>query len=135
MTHSRIGLKLAVCALLTATILHAAGCAGNPKPDTSQLSPQGLRDFKADEAVLIVNDVTTGVRAAVRSKVLPVAVGAQLLTVNKQVLDVIAADPVGWSARVGVILKNGKDALPAEWRDRANIFLQQVGVIIQGGVQ
>ncbi len=120
--------------LFVLPLLFVLGCSGNPKPNTSQLSAQGLHEFKADEAVVIVNDVTTGVRAAVRAKVLPVDVGAQLLTAHKQILDVIAADPVGWPNRISVILKNTKDALPAAWRDRANTFLQQVGVIIQGGI-
>ncbi len=129
-THRLHRLAVALTMLMA---LSAAACALH-SADTSQLSPQGLHDFKALEAVQIVNDVTTGVRAAVTSKVIPVAVGAQLLTINKQVLDVIAADPVGWPNRIAVILKNGKDGLPAAWRDRANLFLQQVAVIIQGGV-
>jgi hypothetical protein len=95
------------------TVLLLAGCAGNQKPDTSQLSPVGKRDFQTLQFVQGVNDVTLTVIALNKQGQLSDARTATILTINKQILDFLEANPQGTRAQVFTAIKNARDALPA----------------------
>lgn len=89
-----------------------SACSGNPKPDTSQLSADGLRAYKAVQVVRAINDVTTAAITANRAGQLADAPTAQVLTINKQALDVIEANPTDYKTKALVAIKNARDALP-----------------------
>jgi len=111
----RFRFQLALAVLLSAAILPAAStaaCVHHP-PDTSQLSPQGLHDFKASEAMKKVNDVTTAAVAANRAGQLSDAATQQILAINKQVLDYLNGTGTTTREKAIDIAKNARDALPA----------------------
>jgi len=124
--RSRLQRRYVGFALLVGITIAASACAGNPKPDTSGLSPAGIRTYRTLQATKIVNDVTTTAIAANRSGQLPDNATAQVLTVNKQVLDVITADPQSGLERALVIAKNAKDALPPTIKALVDGYLQRV---------
>lgn len=105
------------------------GCARNPKPT----DPATLQVYQLDQVVKIVNDVTTGVIALNKAGQLADASTAQILTVNKQVLDVIEENPATARDKALAIARNARDALPATvrglldgWLDRVIGALQEV---------
>lgn len=119
-----------VVPLLIVGGLGLTACAGNPKPDTSQLSSKGLAAYKAVQVVRAINDVTTGAIAANKTGQLSDAATAHVLTINKQALDVVEADPVGYKAKALVTIKNARDALPAGVDALIAAYLQKTIAIL-----
>lgn len=115
--------------LVMVTALAAVSCA-HPKPDTSQLSPQGLRDYRATQVVKIVNDVTTAVITANKAKQLSDAHAIAVLTIDKQVLDVIEANPVDFQAKAIVVFRNARDALPADVQAAIGVYLSKIADVL-----
>lgn len=103
-------------------------CNKNP-PDTSQLSPQGKQDLQRLNVIKVVNDASTAVIAA--NKATPQAASdtltARVLTANKQVLDVIQANPTGYKDLALTAARNARDALPA---DLQALFDKYVSAVI-----
>lgn len=90
-----------------------AGCGGKTPPrDLSQLSAQGRIEYTADQVVKIVNDATDAVIAANRSGVLRDDVEQKILTINKQVLDVVRDNPSNWRSLAISAIRNARQALP-----------------------
>jgi hypothetical protein len=118
--------------LLVAFVGLAPACANNPKPDTSQLSAQGHRDYTATQVVKLVNDVTTAATTANAAKKLSDAHTAAVLTVNKQVLDVVEANPVDFKAKAITVFNNARQALPGQVQGAIAGYLQQVASILSG---
>lgn len=111
-------------------------CAGNPPPDTSQLSAQGRRDLQRLNVIKVVNDVSSAVIAANTATdakgqpLLSDTATAKILTVNKQVLDVIAEDPQGYRSQAISIVRNTRDALPAAINALIEQYLSQIEAVL-----
>ena len=117
-----------VLAIVVATVLAglSLGCSNNPPPDTSQLSPVGLRDFHTAKFVDGLNSVTQTIIAANDLNKLSDAHTAAALTVNKQILDYLAANPQATREKVFTAIKNARDALPADVDAVISGFILQV---------
>lgn len=115
--------------VLIATALVAVSCA-HPKPDTSQLSAQGIRDYKATQVVKAVNDVSTAAITANKAKQLSDAHTIVILTIDKQVLDVIEANPVDFQSKAITVFRNARDALPADAQASIGAYLEKVAAIL-----
>lgn len=96
--------------------MSAVGCAASTgsKRSVAELSQQGLATKRQVEAIKVVNDVTDLVIAANAAKVLSDSSTAKLLTVNKQVLDIMTLWPTDWKSRVLVVIQNAQQGLPPE---------------------
>ena len=76
--------------------------------------------------VKVVNDVTTGVIAANAAGQLSDQAAAQVLNVNKQVLDVIQADKVTGVSKALVIVQNARQALPPNLVSLLSGYMQKL---------
>lgn len=104
-------------------LMLVASAACRTTQDTSKLTDQGLRNLKALQVTKVVNDATNAVIAANHSGVVSDALELQILTINKQVLDAIEANPVTFGQAAFAIAKNARDALPAEVRTTVDRYL------------
>lgn len=111
--------------LLVLIVLSA--CAAKTPPN---LDPQAQLEFTADQVVKLVNDVTTSAIAANRAGKLSDDLERQVLTVNKQVLDVIAANPTIWKTLAQATFANAVQALPRATQIAIDPYLQQVSAIL-----
>ena len=118
-------------ALLCFVLAFLTACAGKRPPDTSQLSPEGRQSYTTLQVVRVVNDVTTAAIAANQANQLTDTATAAVLTVNKQVLDVIAANPRGFKAQALVVFANARDALPADVQALIAAYLARVSAVLQ----
>lgn len=104
------------------------GCAHRPPPT----DPATLHVYTLDQVVKAVNDVTTGAIAANKAGQLADATTAQILTVDKQVLDVIQADPQTARDKALVIVKNARDALSANVKAVLDGWLDRILAMLEG---
>lgn len=109
-----------------ALLLLLALSACRTTTDTSQLTDQGLRDLKALRVTKIVNDASAVVIAANHAGKIPDAVELQILSINKQVLDVIQEHPVTFEAHALAVAKNAREAMPPNVRAVADEYLGTV---------
>jgi hypothetical protein len=123
---------VAKVALVVLMVIPAYACANNPKPDTSQLSAQGHVNYTLDQVVKVVNDATSGAIAANRSGVLKDEYERDVLSINKQILDVLATHPANWKDLAMQALKNGNDALPVATQNIIRPYLSTVLLVING---
>lgn len=121
--------RLLPIAFMLALVL---GCNKNP-PDTSQLSPQGRQNLQRLNVIKVVNDASTAVIAA--NKATPQAASdtltARVLTANKQILDVIQANPTGYRDLALTAARNARDALPADLQALFDKYLSAVIAALQ----
>lgn len=115
--------------LLTVAIVCQSRCAGNPPPDTSQLSSQGLSDYNTAEKVRLIRDVNSGVIAANKAG-LSDALTAQVLTVSEQLLDFLEANPQTTRDKALEALRQARDAMPDAVDNRIAGFLLQLSDIV-----
>jgi hypothetical protein len=116
---------LSVIACLVAFAILPA-CSKNPPktaPTFVDASAKHLHDV--DQFVKIVNDISTGAITARKTNVMDQNLEVQILTVNKQILDYIRANPDGTQAKVLEIITNGKQALPANLQEQFATYLQK----------
>ena len=116
--------------LLLLLVVGFVACA--PKTDTSQLSPDGLRTLKLLQVVKAVNDATTVAITANASGRLSDDATAAVLTIHKQVLDVIEANPLTWPALAQAAIRNGREALPPDLNSIVSMYLSKVVMAIEG---
>lgn len=98
--------------LIVALVGSAPACSHNPKPDTSQLSAQGLHDYNATQFVKLVNDAQTAVITANKTGRLSDVAERQVLTLIQQVRDVVRENPPDLPSKVRSVIKNARQALP-----------------------
>lgn len=131
-TLALVALVVLAAVTITAQAFAVSGCANNPKPDTSQLSPQGVHDLQLVQVVRGVNDVTTAAIATNRAGRLSDEYTAIVLRINKQVLDVIEANPANFKDAAAVTLKNARDGLPANIAAQIGPYLDAVRAVLDG---
>lgn len=106
-------------------------CA-HPKPDLTLLDDAGLHEYKMDQFVKVVNDVTSAAITAAKTGVLKKDVEVQILIVNRQILDYVEANPQGTRAQLMTIITNGQQALPPNLQAEFTQYLQQVLDFLNG---
>lgn len=79
-----------------------------------------------------VNDVTTAAITANRAGQLSDDATARILTVNKQVLDVIEARPIGYRAQALTVITNAKQGLPPALAAVVNPWLDKIVAALGG---
>lgn len=127
----RIRATLLVAAFLSLLVVAGApACAAHR--DTSQLSVQGHKDYTADQVVKVVNDVTTSAITASRAGKLKDNDERMILTINKQVLDVIASNPTNWKELALSALKNARQGLPPAQAASIGPYLDIVVNVLSG---
>lgn len=115
---------LVLCALLLVACRTGA--------DTSQLSIEGHRQYVSLQVVNGINDVSQAVILANSTGALTEAQTAAILTINKQALDYLEANPQGAWSQAAVVVKNARDALPAEIRAKVEGYLAKVIAVLEG---
>ncbi|CAB4190683.1 hypothetical protein UFOVP1196_89 [uncultured Caudovirales phage] len=108
--------------VLALSIVPAAACT----PKNVTVAPDAQQAFKTLQVVKVVNDVTTGVIAANAAGQLSDQAAAQVLNVNKQVLDVIQADKVTGVSKALVIVQNARQALPPNLVSLLSGYMQKL---------
>lgn len=112
------------------------GCAAK-KYDTSLLTAQEKQMLHLVDVVRGVNDVSTAAIAANKALTLTDPATAAVLTINKQVLDTIQANPKGnWLGLVTPAIKNTRDALPLDVNQSIGTYVDKTLAILtaaQGG--
>lgn len=101
-------------------------------PNISNLPPASLQEYSADQVVKAVNDVTTAAITANHQGALSNPAEQAVLTINKEVLDTIAANPQGYKAASLAMVLNAKQALPVTVQAAVNSYLDQVIGYLQG---
>lgn len=95
------------------TLVLALSLVSACTPKNVTVAPDAQQAFKTLQVIKVVNDVTTGVIAANAAGQLSDQAAAQVLNVNKQVLDVIQADKATGVSKALVIVQNARQALPS----------------------
>lgn len=112
--------------LVTFLLALSVACAGNPKPDTSGLDAEGLRNYQLLQVVKAVNDVTVSAVTANRANLLPAPATDVILRINKQVLDIIDANPTDFTTLAVKAVDNARDALTPEMRTQINLYMERL---------
>lgn len=118
MTHLH---RLRIAVPLVALLLLVA-CA----PKHPELSPEGQRNYTLLQVAKYVNDASETVIAANKLGQLSDRVTATVLTVNKQVLDYVQANPRTTRAQVLVVIRNARDGLPPDLAMDVSDYLSQL---------
>lgn len=119
---------MALTALLGIGLL-AAAC--RTAADTSQLSAEGHRHYVSLQIVNAVNDVSQAAILANATGALTDPATAAVLTINKQVLDYLEANPQGAWAQAAVVARNARDALPPELRGLVSGYVAKVIAVLE----
>ena len=112
---------------ITANIALLDNCA--PRTVVN-LSPAAEAESRADVVVKLINDVTTGAILANKAGRLPDAMERVLLTINKEILDVIASHPTTWKALVFTTFVNAVQPLPPATQAALNPYLKELSGIL-----
>lgn len=120
----RIALVLALAAVPVVAGTTTAAC--HHRVDLSQLDAEGQSNFKRAQAAKLVNDVTTVAITANAEGKISKAATAQVLTINKQVLDVISANPQGWKEKAMVVITNARQALPPDINAAISTYVDMI---------
>lgn len=113
------------------------GCA--PKsvatsPDVPRAATSEDQTARKLQVVKVVNDVTTAVITANSVGKLSDQATAQVLNVNKQILDVLQADRVSGIAKALVIVQNTRQALPENLIPVLTTYMQQLVEGLKGAL-
>ena len=127
----RLALAVVFGAVLVGPIVATGACA---HPNTTQLSRAGMLEYGGLQVVRLVNDATDAVILANKAGKASDALTAQVLTINKQLLDVIQTNPTTWKAIARAALKNALDTLPAAARADVRGYLGIIVDVLGGGV-
>lgn len=111
---------------MVAVLLLTTACA-NHNLDLSQLDEFSRQQLRQTEVLKITDDVTTAVMAAYHNNNLNRDMTIRILTINKQVRDVVKAFPPDWPSRVAVIVVNAKQSLTVEEHAKLDPWLNLLG--------
>jgi len=120
-THvKQIAIAVGIVIGLAAAWTFVMGCAkANVAPDAQQA-------YKQAQAQKISHDFTRVVIQANKDGRLTDALTETLLRINKQVSDVIAANPQGWLEQAKTVAKNGREALPPDLQLKIGALLDSL---------
>jgi len=96
-----------------------------------QVAPEAQPGYRLVQVVRGVNDVTTGAIAANHAGALSDDLERYVLTVNKQVLDVIQAHPSDYHELAVVVVHNARAALPPAVAALVNVWLDKTLAALQ----
>lgn len=126
----RIGLTLALVSLLTSTILTTGGCV-KPSAAVAALPPASQTEYKLLQVVKVINDVTDSAIAANHAGVLRDQHELIVLSINKQVLEIIEAHPDNFKELAMAAVKNAMSAFAPDVHFAVSLYIERLLLVIQ----